>query len=107
MMRPKTRSTDGHGRRRSRLSDVGLTPGVLETLASLALMSEESADIGEALSQLERRLAAQEIGDTALNDAARILGSNLTRWRVAHEMLARYSMRFAQLYEDERCGTTE
>ena len=73
----------------------------------IAIVSEESADIAEALVQLERRLAAQGIGHPALNDAVRILRSTLARWRIAHETLARSSMSFAQLYEDESCGLTE
>jgi len=106
-MQPHTKSTDGRGRSMSHFSDAGLTPEVREVLAGLALVSEENADIGEALEHLERRLTAQEIGNPALNDAVRILRSTLTRWRAAHETLARYSMGFAQLYEDERCGLTE
>ena len=103
----KTRPTDGQERSISRFSDAGLTPEVRETLARFAIVSEESADIAEALVQLERRLAAQGIGHPALNDAVRILRSTLARWRIAHETLARSSMSFAQLYEDESCGLTE
>jgi len=103
----KSRPTDGHERTTRGFSESGLTSEVREVLTRFALASEQSIDTGEALDRIEQRLATQEISSPELDEAARILRSNIARWRTAHTQLARLTTDLALLYEDEACSMGE
>ena len=103
-MPSSTRENNGRGKKRNLVSDDPLTPEARERLAQLALAAEASANVGEALEVVDRRLASWTIRSPGLTRAVEILRSSITTWRRAHDQLARCTMDKAQRYEDAMCA---